>query len=1540
MSEPQLFTKTNLEAFQQDTRTQPYISFRLGTGGLKRLVIKIWSHDQGWCEHGAITQDHFANSHTWFSLGLFNEKAPENAATPDLYEFQRNVTASEALRCYTHEWNIGTPAREEDSGDEVDGWIESLAEAGVLTIGVFPLAEYEGWENWVSKMEVLVFSRTPQDNQPHDTPPVSTADLGDHIGILGAGRQHSVAVRLVDPEEKLLITRSPNPATPEGLDSTRSINLNNVIRVMGQLIQVLRGDHSSFRMLSKRLGILLGIRYSVTAAMDDLQRAIDITQQLVDGTHQGHPERVGCLHRLALQLLERHGRLGAVGDIQQAIDATRQAVAATPPDHPDWTGLVHSLGFLHGVKYSRTEEMEDLQRTTETLQQAVDATPLDYPDRFRLLQSLGIRLGDRYSRTGSIDDLQKAIETMREAVDAITPGHPERARSLHGVGVLLMARYKRTKATADLDEVIESLQQAISASPRDDPDRAERLGNLGNLLGERFIRTRAMGDLQRATETLQQAVAATPRDHPRRAEILNDLGSQLGDRFSRTGAMEDIQESIALLREAADTTPQGHPRRVTVLTNLGNRLGDRFNRTGEIGDLQEAIETSQQAVNSMPLNYDDRAACFNNLGNRLSDRFDRMGAVEDLENSIKMAWQAVGATPADHPERAGRLGNLGNRLGLRFQRMGATEDLEKSIEIGQQAADTTPANHPELVVHISNLGNRFGLRFQRTGATEDLEKSIEMAQQAVNATPADHPDRVGYLSNLGNLLGERFRRTGAMSDLEESIEMAQQAVNATPADHPDRVGYLSNLGNLLGERFRRTGAMSDLEESIEMAQQAVNATPADHPDRASVLIQLAVRSRDRFGRTGADGDLQKAIEMTRISVEATPLDHTSRAERLDILASRFLDMYDRTGAIEHAEEGIKAARLVIAATPSDHPKLAPRLNNLGIHLLSRFVRTERMEDLQLAIEMAQEAVNATPQDHPNRAALLTNLGNRLLVRHGRTRAPEDLEASYQSYKSAFYQFTSPISDRIRASRRLLSSPFALQDEENAFRHASEAVGILPQLTPRALRHADKQHLLVEAAGVASDAAALAILAGQPVTAVSWLEAGRGVLAGALQDIRTDLSNLRRDHASLAAAFEESRSILDAPAQPQLGIPEESTGRAARRDTDLRLRAQAQLDRVIREIRLRPGYERFLLPPTEDELSAAAANGPVVVINVSHHRCDALIVQSNGIQHCELPSLTYEDVQKNRQHVSSGSVAMLKWLWDAAVCPVFDILRLAPATSDATWPRVWWTPTGPLVGFPLHAAGYHAEKGGQTALDYVISSYATSIRSVIPPQRPRPSDSGIKLVLVDMQETPNHSHLSHAVEEALRVEEVIGRLCSAVARPERVKPAVQAALSGCQIFHFAGHGTTDPRHPLQSRLLLTDWREDPLTVESLLQLDLQRHTPFLAYLSACGSGRVLDDRSVDESIHLSSACQLAGFRHVIGTLWSVDDALCVEMAKLVYGFLAERDLYDEPVSHALHWASRQLRDAWAGTLDEFRDATVVEPAEPGNPLWVPYVHYGP
>ncbi|RKK14302.1 hypothetical protein BFJ66_g16626 [Fusarium oxysporum f. sp. cepae] len=224
------------------------------------------------------------------------------------------------------------------------------------------------------------------------------------------------------------------------------------------------------------------------------------------------------------------------------------------------------------------------------------------------------------------------------------------------------------------------------------------------------------------------------------------------------------------------------------------------------------------------------------------------------------------------------------------------------------------------------------------------------------------------------------------------------------------------------------------------------------------------------------------------------------------------------------------------------------------------------------------------------------------------------------------------------------------------------------------------------------------------------------------------------------------------------------------------------------------------------------------------------------------------------------------------------------------------------------------------------------------------------LLVAMKHTPEQSSLPFAAREIEVIRDLVKTMQLEPIEPGQHKHDIMAHLPQCKVFHFAGHGHTDGHDPMRSRLLLEDGKENPLTVANLLEINLRKHLPFLAYLSACGTGRIKDKRFVDESIHLVSACQLAGFRHVIGTLWEVNDELCVDMARITYEGMRDGAMTDESVYEGLHNATRQLRDRWRNMLVNLvaRSATdgdrrprdIIACDDEISPLhWVPYVHFG-
>jgi hypothetical protein len=70
------------------------------------------------------------------------------------------------------------------------------------------------------------------------------------------------------------------------------------------------------------------------------------------------------------------------------------------------------------------------------------------------------------------------------------------------------------------------------------------------------------------------------------------------------------------------------------------------------------------------------------------------------------------------------------------------------------------------------------------------------------------------------------------------------------------------------------------------------------------------------------------------------------------------------------------------------------------------------------------------------------------------------------------------------------------------------------------------------------------------------------------------------------------------------------------------------DELVQDIRRLDGFNRFLLPQKLSQLRIAARNGPVISINVSKSRCDALILvhDLDDVLHIPLPNFTYDTAE--------------------------------------------------------------------------------------------------------------------------------------------------------------------------------------------------------------------------------------------------------------------------------------------------------------------------
>ncbi|KAJ7851773.1 CHAT domain-containing protein [Mycena leptocephala] len=959
--------------------------------------------------------------------------------------------------------------------------------------------------------------------------------------------------------------------------------------------------------------------------------------------------------------------------------------------------------------------------------------------------------------------------------------------------------------------------------------------------------------------------------------------------------------------DALQLTPDGHPDKPSRLKNLGISLFRRFEQLGDLSDIKKYVLMFEDAVQFTPDGHPDKPFRLNGLGSSLLRRFERLGDLSDINKSVLMFEDAVQLTPDGHPDMPSMLKNLGNSLFRRFEQLGDLSDINKSVLMFEDAdaVQLTPDGHPDKPSRLNNLGNSLFHRFERLGDLSDINNSVLVNEDAVQLTPDGHPNKPRQLNSLGNSLLGRFQQLGDLSDINKSVLMFEDAVQLTPDGHPHKPGRLNNLGNSLSHRFERLGDLSDINKSVLMFEDAVQLTPDGHPDKPGWLSNLGNSLSLRFERLGDLSDINKSVLMFEDAVQLTP---------------------------------------------DSHPDQPGWLNNLGNSHFHRFEWLGDLSDINKSVLMFEDAVQLTPDGHPDKPSLLHNLGKSLFRRFEQLGDPQDSQQLLLHYTSAACSTTSPASIRCEAARRW--AKHAQVHQPSSLLHAyTTAIELLPDLAWLGLSITDRHHQLSQAGQVVRDAAAAAIAQHDYQKAVEWLDQGRSIIWGQLLNLRTPVDELREHHPGLADDLVSLSTLLETAGTRNNAVADgikpqsQSLEPIAQRSHSHALRRNG----VLQQIRELSGFEKFLLSKPISELSQAAKMGPVAILNISAYGCDALILMpglADEVIHILLSDFTIHEAKaltnslasivgtpgrNDRLHGSiEGAMApddifshILSEIWFKIVHPVLNVLAIpTPASQDLG--RIWWCPTGPLAFLPIHAAGLYGEATiGSKLSDFLISSYTPSLTTLLHGYRTQSeSKAEIQLLAVTQPSAEGQLYIPGARNEIKCIQQHAGGKVHIQWLDEKMATIenVQKGMRNSRWVHFACHGVQSAS-PTESALLLAGSLR--LTLSSIIDLSLPNAD--LAFLSACQTATG-SQKLQDESVHLAVGMLLAGYRGVIGTMWSIMDNDAPQVAGDVYAHLLEASPPDPTrAAEALHLAIRKFQEQLGGKKSFLR--------------WVPFIHFG-
>ncbi|EGN99470.1 hypothetical protein SERLA73DRAFT_73996 [Serpula lacrymans var. lacrymans S7.3] len=1096
-------------------------------------------------------------------------------------------------------------------------------------------------------------------------------------------------------------------------------------------------------------------------------------------------------------------------------------------------------------------------------------------DRSQMLTALGEAYQARFKYRKDVCGIDLTLKCHKKALDIRPLGHARRLESLCHLATAHLFRFEELSDAADLSATICYLTEALVLQSVDSPHRPKLSSDLGTAFMARYQHSRDTTDLDMAIQYHLEVLAIRPPGHRQHLKSLMKLEQAYADKHEASGNLADLDFSIEYHRQAvehalerAQRLSESQYRTIRAVRDLADIYVTRFESTSDLHHLNMATKYRQKALDLMPQTHLFRYALIRDFVTTCWIRFKHCKDSSSLDLAINLSHEAVTMCAPGHIYHLWALRDLADSYMLKYNQYGGAGDLDSAIDyrvkvlefvsteelsfseprddhsrIGGElsASDfTLPPMELDRHFYLGSLANSLQKRFELCGDLSDLQMAFQYFQEALGLCPPEHPDRPDVLNGIGTAFWARYERWDDIKDMEQAIAYHSEALSITSP----------------GDPHHRHGDFSDLDISIDYRRKALKLCAVADDERFISLINLGSALYHRFQLRGDSEDLEQAIQCYTEGL-ASSMGQLDRHSFLVNLANSFQSQFGLTGNPSDLETAVDFHKRSLELVPPGHINYAPSLNNYANALLTRFEQYGRSGDgIQSAVGRSTTSPSGFRHgtnvlESPNLFHIYDALISAHLTRYTAFkrmgRQTTDLDDAFKNYN---YATNHPFYDSWR--RLELSLGWIINSEKH--KHTSRldayktSLSLLDRHTAVDPSLESRLHIIKSApASLASDAAACAMGESRIELAVELLEQGRAVVWAQLARFRTSLHRLREtsEHGQeLAARFQ----LLSSQMEHQRALPERvrmSSQISLEEEARNYRRLSKEWDAVVQQIREVDGFAHFLKPVPFSDLHPVADNGPVVIVNISQYRCDAIIIlKASPPRLINLSPLTlgdisemssqFADILKGTSHVGEEKmrekliIPVLRRLWYLIIQPVVNEIKdLVPKGS-----RIWWCPTSRLTFLPLHAAGAY-RKGEHNLANLFISSYTPTLSALLRSREVQRNAATLPRFLAIGQAKP--SEASH--ESELKF---IGLELNLI--KSLVPPVMCLALS-----------KQDLSQPFDSSFAL---RDKPLRLLDIAHANLSN--PEFAFLSACHTAAG-DATAPDEAIHLAAVIQFSGFR---------------------------------------------------------------------------------
>ena len=1003
-----------------------------------------------------------------------------------------------------------------------------------------------------------------------------------------------------------------------------------------------------------------------------------------------------------------------------------------------------------------------------------------------------------------------------------------------------------------------------------------------------------------------------------------------------------------------------------------------FDVSHQISDLDKSVTHLTEAILLASKRSQDVVYMFSDLAYVLIRRFTEFKRPEDIRTSVQYLRFLRNNFHSLASEAFSVHGELTVYLIFVLAKnliLGSGEmvrDMEELVAIIPEFLASYASKQSQLVAlsAFADAVNQTDI-FQRKHTQQVTDRVITILREATVL----NPDL--YISfALGSCLSARFQTTHMIDDYEEAIAIADKLVAATPGqlivgDIPENPlmtdgGPAALTLVLLRSRLDAYPRPEYLEDTIHRFRTLIPTVPAHLRTAFSSALEFYTRQRlSYFGvaensrNPAPDLLLGESFPMIMSSSRrsgSVPEDNpvTQTIDRWGQLKDILVTILEDETTIVEVEaavgKAVELSRTFLPLQQSSHQwSFFPAMAFAEV-LLQAHIRTNKLDYLNKSITLNRDLLKALAQTthrfNAGRSLLSSLIKRYYLLQHS-----EDIKEVFQLFPLLVNDESGEVFARFKISyewatgARLSTHPSMSTAYETAMSLMQESLVFSPTLQTQHFRLA---HGLRKMRGSSSDYASYQIETGRVKQAIETLERGRALLWNEMRGFRTSTDQLCAAEPVLADKLADINRRLESVMMTDAQNDSEDTGDGGKgighregMDSIGRLvitqrRLFQERASLVSRIQSLPGFEDFLKPPSFDVINAAAAHGPIIIINQSQFSSHIILLLRDSLPFVISTPFNFhdranrlkDDLLRVRNDKEKGLDSMdyeitltfvLAELYELVGKPVIEKLRKLEVSENS---RIWWCPTDAFCSLPLHAMGpIPSNDGGRERyfMDLYTTSYTPTLSALIESRRPRSLTSNSpSLLLVAQPDTLPGAWGEIAVIQTTKTP--VTSLISDMATPS----TVLESLRDHQFAHFVCHGLLETGKPFDASFEL---HGDNLTLLEIVRSHLP--TAEFAFLSACHTAELTEDSVADEGLHLAAAMQYCGFRSVVGTMWAMADTDGADLSKHFYKtiFSDRAELngvpYSERSARALQLAVKKLRRKRGVTLER----------------WVNFVHGG-